>query len=74
MAPTVQLLSLSAKNPTQGPSDLLPYLPCFRSYFTDLPKTIAEMELKVIRISLSDIDAVTGTIVKVRRLTWTLRV
>ncbi|KAK4695409.1 antiviral helicase SKI2, partial [Lecanoromycetidae sp. Uapishka_2] len=63
LAPTVELLSLGAKNPTRGPSDLLPYLAHFRPYFAPLPKEVAEMELKVLKIPLSDLNAVTGTII-----------
>ena len=71
-APTVELLSLGAKNPTRHPNDLLPYLPQFRQFFTKLPTQVAEMELKVLKIPLEDVDAVTGTIVKVRGPSWLL--
>ena len=73
-APTVELLSLGAKNPTRHPNDLLPYLPQFRQFFTKLPTQVAEMELNVHKIPLEDVDAVTGTIVKVRGPSWLLHI
>ncbi|KAF6221727.1 hypothetical protein HO133_001695 [Letharia lupina] len=65
LAPTLELLSLGAKNPTRNPGDLLPYLPKFRPLFAKLPTEVAEMELKVLKIPLSDIDSVTKTIVQI---------
>ena len=73
-APTVELLSLGANNPTRYPNDLLPYLPQFRQFFTKLPTQAAEMELKVLKIPLEDVEAVTGTIVKVRGPPWLLHI
>lgn len=64
LVPTVELLSLGAKNPARHPSDLLPYLPKFRPLFTKPPTEVAEMELKVLKIPLSDIDSVTKTVVQ----------
>ncbi|MCJ1261351.1 hypothetical protein MMC22_001215 [Lobaria immixta] len=65
LAPTVELLSLGPKDPARQPSDLLPYLPGFRSFFTVLVKTIDEMELKVLRVPLDDVECITKTTVKV---------
>lgn len=73
-APTVELLSLGAKNPTRHPSDLLPYLPKFRGFFAKLPTEGAQMELKVLEIPLGDVDAITDTIVKGRGPTWLLNI
>lgn len=73
LAPTVELLSLGAKNPTRHPSDLLPCLPRFRPLFIELPTEIAAMELKVLKVHLSDLDSVTRTVVQVRGPLWHLR-
>lgn len=73
-APTLELLSLGARNPARHPSDLLPYLPKFRPLFTKLPTDVAEMELKVLKIPLSDVDSVTKTVVQVRGPIWHLRI
>ena len=73
-APTLELLSLGAKNPARHPSDILPYLPKFRSLFTKLPTDVAEMELRVLEIPLSDIDSVTRMVVQVRGPIWHLQI
>lgn len=62
----VEVLSLGAKNPTRHPSDILPYLPSFRQYFAKLPTEMAEVELKILKIPLSDVEALTKTVAKVR--------
>ena len=61
----IEVLSLGQKNRSHEPSDRLPYLPHFKSFFPSLPKKVAEMEMKVTKIPLSDIECVTKTIVKV---------
>lgn len=65
LTPTLELLSLGRRNPTRHPSDLLPYLPKFRPLFEKLPTDIAEMELKVLKIPLGDIDTVTKTVIQI---------
>lgn len=74
LAPTLELLSLGARKPSRQPSDLLPYLTYFRPLFAKLPTEIAEMELKILKIPLSDIDSVTKTVVQVRAPIWYLRI
>lgn len=74
LAPTLELLSLGAKTPSRHPSDLLPYLPGFRPLFAKLPTDFSEMEPKILKIPLSDIDSVTKTVVKVRGPIWHLRI
>lgn len=74
LTPTLELLSLGRRNPTRHPSDLLPYLPKFRPLFEKLPTDIAEMELKVLKIPLGDIDTVTKTVIQVRGPIWHLRI
>ena len=74
LAPTLELLSLGARNPTRQPSDLLPYLTDFRPLFAKPPTEIAEMELKILKIPLIDIDSVTKTVVQVRAPIWYLRI
>ena len=66
LAPTIEVLSLGRRNQSREASDLLPYLPSFRSFFSGLPKTVPEMEFKVFQVRLSDVDCITKTIVKVR--------
>lgn len=63
--PSLEVLSMGPKNPTRQPSDLLPYLPQFRPFFSGLVKTSAEMELKVCKIPLADIDCITKTMLRI---------
>lgn len=65
LIPSLEVLSMGPKNPTRQPSDLLPYLPQFRPYFSDLVRTIDEMELRVFKIPLADIDCITKTTMRV---------
>ncbi|KAL8790464.1 MAG: hypothetical protein Q9213_000616 [Squamulea squamosa] len=61
-APTIEVLSLSRWNPNQGASDLLPYLPKFRRFFTSLPSRLAEMDIRVLKVALNDIECFTKTV------------
>ena len=63
--PSLEVLLMGPKNPNRQPSDLLPYLPQFRPYFSDLVKTFAEMELRICKIPLADIDCITKTTLRV---------
>jgi antiviral helicase SKI2 len=63
--PKLEVLSMGPKDLTRQPSDLLPYVPQYRLYFSDLVKTIGEMELKVYKIPLADIDCITKTMVRI---------
>ena len=64
---TIEMLSMGSSIATRQSSDLLPFVPKFKQFFTALPRTPAEMNLKTIRIPLSDIECITKTMVKVRR-------
>ncbi len=46
-------------------SDLLPNLPIFRRFFTNLPRSAAEVSVKQATVLFTDIECVTKTIVKV---------
>ncbi|KAL9125324.1 MAG: hypothetical protein Q9217_005456 [Psora testacea] len=70
----VEVLSLGAKNPTRHSSDILPYLPRFLQFFAKLPTEIAEMELRIIKVPVSDIEALLNHVVKVRGSPWRLEV
>src|SRR6266567_1597967 len=61
--PTVQVLEIST-NSTRQPSDLLPYLPGFVEFFNPFPHKESDMVLKPVFIPLSDIEYVTGTLLK----------
>ncbi|KAK5713375.1 Antiviral helicase ski2 [Elasticomyces elasticus] len=61
-AATVQVLEVVYKpKRKRQDADFLPYLPRFRRRFASLPQTEDEMELRLLMISLDDIEALTGT-------------
>ncbi|KAL8656010.1 MAG: hypothetical protein Q9226_002814, partial [Calogaya cf. arnoldii] len=64
-APTIEVLSMSRRNPSPDPSDLLPYLPQFRRFFAPLPSKMAEMDIKVSKVALNDVECFTKTVVKI---------
>ena len=74
LAPNIEVLSLGAKNPTRHSSDLLPYLPRYRSLFADLPADLEEMELKLIKVPVTELESVTQTSVKVKGPVWYLKI
>ncbi|KAL8779698.1 MAG: hypothetical protein Q9194_001298 [Teloschistes cf. exilis] len=61
----VEILSLGRPTPVRDTSSLLPYTPRFRQFFTLLPTKIAEMELRVVKVAISDIEAITKTVLKI---------
>lgn len=65
VAATVEVLSLSRSNPTPDPSDLLPYMPGFRRFFAPLPSTMSQMDMKVLKVPLNEIECLTRTVIKV---------
>lgn len=62
--PRVEVLSIGPKNPTRQPNDLLPYISQFKRFFTGLATEKDEMELKILKIPVSEIDSITKTTVK----------
>ena len=66
-APTLELLSLGRRNPVRDESDILPFVPQFRRFFSPLPKSITEMDMKAMRVPLHDIEAFTQAVLKVCR-------
>ena len=74
LAPTVEVLSFGAKNPERHSSDLLPYLPRYRSLFAKLPSEFAEMDFKIMKIPLNDVEALLNHSVKVKGPIWYMRI
>ncbi|KAL8946327.1 MAG: hypothetical protein Q9183_007925 [Haloplaca sp. 2 TL-2023] len=64
-APTLELLSLGRRNPVRDASDVLPFIPQLRRFFSPLAKSITEMDMKAMRVPLHDIEAFTQTMLKV---------
>ena len=62
--PRVEVVSIGPKNPTRHSNDLLPYVSKFKRFFTCLVIERDEMELKILKIPVSEIDCITTTSVK----------
>jgi len=65
MNPSIQVLEITPTADKSQPSDLMPNLPVFRRYFTELPQSAAEISVKQTTIPFTDIECVTKTVVKV---------
>ena len=74
LTPTVEVLSFAARNPTRHSSDLLPYLRRYRKMFAPLPTDFATMDLNMVKVPLSDIEALLNHSVKVRGPQWYLKI
>ena len=72
--PTLEVLSIGSITPIRTSSDLLPYVPRFRKFFTDLPQTVSQMNLKAMKVPITEIECVTKTMVKVPGPTWYLKI
>ena len=64
--PHLCVLGFGTLDTKRSPSDLLPYLPKFRSMFTKLPKNAEEVKSAVINVNLEEVECVTTASVKVR--------
>ena len=73
-APTLEVLSVQSKAPARQSSDLLPYIQEFRPLFAPLPSNAGDMDLKVLKVPLSDVECITKTVVKVKGPSWYLKV
>ena len=62
--PTLPILEISS-NKKRTDSDALPYLGDFAKYFTPLPNRLADMNLRVSNIRLSDVVCVTRTVIRI---------
>ncbi|KAI4198317.1 MAG: hypothetical protein LQ350_005334 [Teloschistes chrysophthalmus] len=61
----VEILSLGRRTPVHDMSSILPYTPRFRQFFTLPPTNTAEMELRVLKVAIPDIEAITNTVLKI---------
>ena len=74
LAPTLEVLSMGARNSTRHSSDLLPYLPRFRPFFAKLPTEVAEMDMSVVKVPLTDVEALLNHSVRFRGPPWYLKI
>ncbi|KAI9860242.1 MAG: hypothetical protein M1824_003242 [Vezdaea acicularis] len=62
---SAHILELATTVEKRQTGDMLPYLPAFRSYFTELSETL-EARLRVVEVPLSEVECFTNTISKVQ--------
>ena len=74
--PTLEVLSIAATTSTRQSNEILPYIPPLRKFFSPLPHSAAQMSLKVVKVPLSAIEAITDTMIKVPngKQLWYLRI
>lgn len=64
LSPALQVLEISSGSKRSG-SDILPYLGALSHLFSPLPQSPGQMRLKAALISLSDVECVTKTMIKI---------
>ena len=67
ISPTIDVLSLGFRNPARHSDDLLPFLPKFKPLMRSLPRSPEEMDLKIRKVAVNNIEIVTKSMIKVRR-------
>ncbi|PKY02851.1 antiviral helicase [Aspergillus campestris IBT 28561] len=72
--PNIQVLEIGKLSSKRHPSDILPFLPKFRSMLQSLPTSASDMTLKVFKIPLTDLECVTNTVVKLGGPAWYLNI
>lgn len=73
-SPTLKVLEIGAVDAKRHESDLLPYLPQFRSLFEHFPTTANQISNKIINLMLEDVEAVTVTTVKTKGPHWYIKI
>ena len=63
--PLLDILTVGSTVSTRQSNDLLPYIPKLRTFFTQLPKTGAEMSIRRVKVPLADVECFTKTVLKV---------
>lgn len=68
------LLCISSSSSSRQAVDLLPYAPGFRRFFTPLPTSAADMELKEMLVPVWEIECVTQTVLQWSGPMWYTKV
>ena len=63
-APLLHVCEIRTRRDARDSTDLLPYLPMYRSKFTSLPQFKKHISIKTFQIPVADLECLTGTIVK----------
>jgi antiviral helicase SKI2 len=62
--PTLHVMEIKTRRDQRDSTDLLPYLPKFRTMFTQLPQLRKHIANKVVYVPVGDIECVTNTMTK----------
>ncbi|KAL4778196.1 armadillo-type protein [Aspergillus varians] len=73
-SPVIQILEIGKLASKRHPSEILPFLPAFRGFLNPLPTRAIDMNLKVFKIPITDIECVTNTSVKLGGPSWYLNI
>lgn len=63
-APALHVLELGRVDAARSSSDILPYIPQFRQFFSPLPQKRSELRLRATTVPLADVECITQTIIK----------
>ena len=72
--PQLRVLEIHHVDAKRSASDLLPYLPQFRSMFSPLPTAADEVKFDVTNVLLEDVEALTVTTIKLKGPHWYIKV
>jgi len=61
---TIHVCEIRTRRDQRDSTDLLPYLPKYRSMLTKLPQLKKQIQIKTLQIPLSDLECVTNTVLK----------
>ncbi|KAK5944440.1 Antiviral helicase ski2 [Knufia obscura] len=69
-----RVLAIEHVDATRNNTDMLPYLPRFRSMFDHLPSEAKQVKTSVVNVGIDDLEIVTDTLVKVRGPNWFMKI
>ncbi|KAL0937848.1 ATP-dependent RNA helicase [Colletotrichum truncatum] len=63
-SPTLHVCEIRLMRETRDSTDLLPFMPAFRKYFTPLPQAKKHIRIKTLHVPLSDVECLTRYMTK----------
>ena len=69
-----KVLAIEHVEPKRDNTDILPYLPLFRSHYRPLPSWANQVKTSVVNVTYDDLEAITETLIKVRTPPWFLKI
>ncbi|KAB5547116.1 NUC185 domain-containing protein [Coniochaeta sp. 2T2.1] len=62
--PSIHVLEIKMVRGTRNSTDLLPFIPAFRSLYTNLPQGKRQMQFKTCHVPITDVECLTKTVTK----------